>query len=153
MEISSFWKKLHNTEDIVTHSAIRGDLIHRDKNTWIIALKWDELHGHWGNLLWSLWGQLALCLSGSTLPGDSKSGDFQGSLKSELIGKVLRVTTHCPSKPFSLICPFLSPQCLSSSYLFSLFVYQGSSTPHLSEGPVLAYGGCKRIKHGHCQQW
>lgn len=131
-----FGRKFCNTGNIENHSAIRA--------IWFTARilrsqRWTGVSfmsrcGLQCTLLWSPLDQLILCPSGPTLPGDSKISDFQGSRKSELIGQVPRVPINRPSKTSSLICPFFSPQCLTSFHLsmLSYFFLRQLHSPHIS---------------------
>lgn len=115
----AIWEETSQHREHRESQCYTGNLIHCE-NSQITALNWDELHVQvWPPVHspWSPLDQLILCPSGPALPGDSKISDFQGSLKSELIGQVPRVPINSPSKTSSLICPFCSPQCLTSFHL------------------------------------
>lgn len=132
----AIWEEISQHREYRESQCYTGNLMHCE-NSQITASNWGELHVQvWPPVHSPLVtvGPAHLCPSGPTLPGDSKISDFQGSLKSELIGQVPRVPINRPSKTFSLICPFVSPQCLTSFHLsmLSYFCLRQFHSPHIS---------------------
>lgn len=74
--------------------------------------------------------------------GGSNFGDIQGSLKSELIGQVLR---------FCLVCLLFSPQCLALVACLHLLFFRPASL--FTKLRAQSCGGCPRTGHRHCPRW